>query len=217
MPSPFPILCLVWAVRLVSAQYNITVTDQSPLISYTPPLMGSGNSSSGSWNVTYSLSPWSGYQEEQTNVGQGISVHWTEVSRASASLSFSGNAIYAMGQIAGPGGPAQPPTEGGDGTVQLQIDSQTFSSSSVNGYLAAAENLGPGWHTALLYYTGSGTMVFQGFVVTLDIGSVDVYGTWKPADQSTEGQSRIPPCHFLALKVLNPSTRTSNCLSEIGR
>lgn len=71
---------------------NITVTDNSPTINYTPSRSGD---SSQTWNVSYTGNDWS--TTTPGNLSQGTSQHLSYYVGATALFSFKGTAIYIAG------------------------------------------------------------------------------------------------------------------------
>ena len=138
--------------------YNVSITDQSPLISYSPATIGDGTTS---WNISYTGSPWTSFQTGQYNEGVGQSYHWTEAALAYASFSFTGSAVYAMGNSTS--GVAYFVVDGVDGTAM----------GNTTGILAAAEGLEMGLHKVQFSWKGGlGRVNLTGFTFTVGIGSL---------------------------------------------
>ena len=139
-----------------SQPYNISITDQSPLISYSPSTIGDGVT--GSWNISYSASPWTSFDAGQYNEGLGQSSHWTTSTPAYASFSFVGTAVYAFGNQT-------------DGNSYFVIDGVTAETNiNATGLLAKAEGLSEGLHNAQLSWKGAGGINVTGFTMTVGVG-----------------------------------------------
>jgi hypothetical protein len=78
--------------------FELTISDQSPLVSYTP-------AGPGGWNSTFSKSAWGSYTQGQA--GRGVSRHWVNttswepVARPAISIGMSASDIIIMGDVNG--------------------------------------------------------------------------------------------------------------------
>ena len=164
--------CCAFLALLQPAQalLNISVTDQSPMIIYnSPSSVNHTYSGNSSWIVQYTGTQQSAWDPNQLKAGAGTSSHWTEAPQAVISINFSGDGIYAWGNITTIGG-GYDPSEGGSGGSYMTVNGQTYASNDTNGCLGYATGLGQGWHTATLEYKGSGRITFTGFTLSLDLG-----------------------------------------------
>jgi len=88
---------LASSVVLVSATLtNITVTDNSPTINYSPSRSGD---SAQTWNVSYTGNDWS--TTSLGSLSQGTSQHGTYYIGATATFGFRGTGIYINGSATG--------------------------------------------------------------------------------------------------------------------
>lgn len=158
------LLLIASFLTLVTAKlqpYPISLTSQSPSITYTPSVLGA----SSGWNVSYSQSPWSSFNSGQTNLGKGASSHWTNYSGAVISFSFVGTGFTAYGDTSG------------NMTSILQLDGSTITTvqnkvMSTRPTLASATNLQEGYHTVSLTTKGIGGVEFDGVDLVLGSGAV---------------------------------------------
>lgn len=107
------------AVYVSATLSNLTVTDQSPTISYSPSRWGD---SAETWNVSYTGNDWSTFSPG--NLSQGTSSHYTTHIGATATFGFKGPAVYVLGT-----GPA------GDYTVTVGGE-DVSESGGIGGVLA---------------------------------------------------------------------------------
>jgi hypothetical protein len=84
----------------MALSYNWSITDQSPLITYTPLSLGNETTIWNSWNSSYSLTPWnvSELSDYTSLVGKGQSSHTSTAAQASAKIGFAGTAVYVWGE-----------------------------------------------------------------------------------------------------------------------
>lgn len=149
----------IWCSSTALAQqsYNWSITDQSPLITYYPTLAGVGEDT---WNSSYSDSPFYGADADfLSQVGKGQSSHLTEFSGATATVSFSGTAVYVWGtafQL----------------SALIYIDgiSRSFSSGD-DGVIGAVEGLSDGSHEVQVLARGLSWVKLTGFTFTSTVPS----------------------------------------------
>jgi hypothetical protein len=161
LPVLFLVASLLSLAEAARQPYPISLSDQSPSITYTPSVLGA----SSGWNVSYSQSPWSSFNSGQTNLGKGASSHWTNYSGAVISFSFVGTGFTAYGDTSG------------NMTSILQLDGSTISTvqnkvMSTRPTLASATNLQEGYHTVSLTTKGTGGVEFDGVDLVLGSGAV---------------------------------------------
>jgi hypothetical protein len=85
-----------FVVSVSATLTNITVTDNSPTIKYTPSRSGD---SALTWNVSYTGNDWS--TTSPGNLSQGTSQHFTSYIGATATFGFRGTGIYIDGSATG--------------------------------------------------------------------------------------------------------------------
>ncbi|KAF7302161.1 hypothetical protein MIND_00783000 [Mycena indigotica] len=78
----------------MSASWNFTVDDTSPLLTYTPYADGSGSGLANGWIPWYTEN---GFLSAPGEGGAGDSYHLTSLSGASVNLKFFGTAVYLYG------------------------------------------------------------------------------------------------------------------------
>ncbi|WVQ66504.1 uncharacterized protein L199_004685 [Kwoniella botswanensis] len=130
--------------------YNITVSDQSPTISYSPSRSGPADQS---WNVTYSDSNWSDYVNQ--TIGQGVSSHYTTYIGANASLGWWGSAVYLW-------------AEAGDSDIEVKVDGNTTAKKIDGGWYV--DKLSESWHRLRVRVIGNGGVRITGVTFTTVIG-----------------------------------------------
>lgn len=152
------------SAQATNKDFNISIVDNDPQITYTPvvpqaPANGSTGLAVNTWNVTFTDVPWSSWVESR--VGRGTGYHTTAKKGANAAVSWYGTAVYFFGY-----------TEEG-GTVGLQVDggSPSNPAPASEGLLAGATGLQLGYHTAVLTFTGSSGAVY--------ISNVDMTSTMQ--------------------------------------
>lgn len=160
---------------------NITISDQSPTIFYSPPQSGLENEP---WNVTYSESTWANYTGGA--VGNGESAHFSTTPGTSASFGFKGTAVYVSGSANG-------------ADVDVKIDGQDADTGGSEGYLGWKNNLEDKWRTVRVNVTGSGGVNLTGITFTVDIGGQgwlrsNYYHVSDQADCVVEQSYRMPAC-----------------------
>lgn len=150
------IVTLFSILPLVTATLrNITITDQSPTIFYTPSKAGPA---SETWNITYSESDSSAWTPGA--VGNGYSSHITTFESASLSFGFKGTAIYVQG------------TETNDGSSVMTVGSQLADKvGGRDGLVAYKTGLEDKWWPVKLNVTGTGSVAITSIIFTVNIGS----------------------------------------------
>lgn len=148
------IIALFAALPLVAATLrNITITDQSPTIFYSPPRAGPA---SETWNITYSGSNNSAWTPGA--VGNGDSTHYTTFVGASLSFGFKGTAVYVLG------------SETNDGDSVMTIGNNT-ADTGPEGILGYRTGMADKWWPVKLNVTGTGGVNITGIIFTVNIGS----------------------------------------------
>lgn len=142
------------------APYNLTISDQSPTFHYLP--YGDGDINGG-WNVTYSGIPDSIYEfHTSQSIGQGISTHRTAYVGASASIKWTGTAVYLVGA-----------SEGGGSTYTTSIDGGPPLTGAPNleeELLVSYSGLKYGDHTLTLNVVEPALVNISAAVITVGIG-----------------------------------------------
>jgi hypothetical protein len=168
----YGILALAWGASLTAAQIdtpprtgtasNVTISDMSPMIVYTPSSSGPAEST---WNQTWAGISWANYTPkypviEDDNDTMPLSFHTTSFVGATAQLSFLGTAVYFYGYAHG----AFEIEVGGTTTaVEIQSDEVVL--------LAYSEGLDNAMHDTRLILT-SGEISLSAVVVTVEVGGV---------------------------------------------
>lgn len=148
-------LTAIAALPLAAATLrNITVTDQSPMVFYTPSRSGPANET---WNVTYSESDWA--TSGNGAVGNGESTHYTTYIGASISFGFKGTAAYVLGST------------GDASDVAVTVGELQAEKGGSEGFLGWRAGLDNKWWTVRVNVTGNGGVNVTGFMFTVDIGS----------------------------------------------
>lgn len=85
--------------KLFQRPVNVSLTDNSPLLSYSPP---PGDPAADNyvynaslWNATFSDVPWSAWKEGR--LGKGRSAHGTNTSGSQVSITWIGTEVYFLG------------------------------------------------------------------------------------------------------------------------
>lgn len=144
---------------LASAQtpYNITVTDMSPTVAYTPQQQALA---ADGWNGTYSETPWEYYTN--MSLGEGNTLHTTSMVGASAEVSFVGVGVAFYGS--------------GSGQLVLSVDGEgqdvTFDAGQPGSpvQLLASTSVLFGYHNASIKLV-SGSVSLARVVMTTYIGA----------------------------------------------
>ena len=157
MKLSLSLLCLLSLLSSLSLAtsldpYNLSITDNSPTITYLP--YRSGPSETG-WNVTFSQSPL--WLTTTDVIGEGTSQHYTTARSASASIGWVGTAAYVFGSAAA-------------GSVSLMVDGTGNGVSSPQGTVGMVEGLEYGWHNLTLQVIGTGGVSITGMTLTIGLG-----------------------------------------------
>ncbi|OCF38829.1 hypothetical protein I317_07371 [Kwoniella heveanensis CBS 569] len=154
----FVSLCLLFLLFVISPltvsaakePFNVSVSDQSPTISYQPSRSGPADTT---WNVTYTESSWSNYVNQ--TIGQGVSSHYTTHVGANATLGWWGTAVYLWGEAA-------------DQDIQVVVDGQVNAKKADGGWTVTG--LSEGWHRVRVKVVGGGGVRLYGITFTTGIG-----------------------------------------------
>jgi hypothetical protein len=131
-------LFIAYAVTAVlGTPYNITVTDQSPTIKYSPSRYGADPAQT--WNVSYDAQTWSDF--ERGAIRSGTSDHWSVQVGATATFGFKGTAVYIYGGASV-----------GDATVS--VGSEDITQTGGGGYLAWKRGLKDQWWDVVVKVKG---------------------------------------------------------------
>lgn len=143
-------------LRQVSAtERNISISDQSPTVFYSPSKSGLP---SETWNVTYSQSNSSAWIPGA--VGNGDSTHYTTFIGASISFGFRGTGIYISGSA------------GTSGDVRISIgDQEANYGDGGEGFVGWKSGLEDKWWAVKVNVTGNGGVNITGFMFTINIGA----------------------------------------------
>lgn len=141
---------VVLSQAALAAVVNITLTDQARMLTYGP-------STVGVWNTSFSGSPWTQYDPGQFNIGYGTSWSSTSVQGATVSFTFSGVAVYVLGNQT-------------EGSCTIDIDGDTRPSRLVlaNGVLASAQ-VSSGYHDVTVSWGGQADLNLTGFILSVDL------------------------------------------------
>jgi hypothetical protein len=130
---------------------NITILDQSPMITYFPSRSGPD---SQTWNVTYDGTPWSSFYPGA--IANGSSSHRTYYIGATASFGFRGTAVYLMGSGAG---------------YTVTLNGETIPSGGDDGMMASRSGMKDQWWDVVLKVTGLDGVVIESIIFTVEIGN----------------------------------------------
>lgn len=142
---------LAWLGLVKATQTNVTILDQSPLITYYPSRSGIDTQT---WNVSYDGTPWSEFSPGA--IANGSSMHKTYFIGATASFGFKGTAVYILG-------------EGEDYAVTL--NGESVPSGGQSGMLAMRTGMEDKWWDVELKVTGSGGVAIQSVIFTVEVGN----------------------------------------------
>ncbi|WRT69479.1 uncharacterized protein IL334_006465 [Kwoniella shivajii] len=140
---------MITSVQAAKQPFNISVSDQSPTITYYPSRSGPPDQS---WNVTYSDSSWSSYLNQ--TIGQGVSTHYTTHIGANASLGWWGTALYLH-------------ADGNESDAEVKVDNTTAKKVD-DGWML--DGLSQGWHRISLRVIGNAGVGLKGITFTTGIG-----------------------------------------------
>ncbi|KAJ7068497.1 hypothetical protein C8F01DRAFT_1118339 [Mycena amicta] len=149
--------------------FNLTVTDQSPVVLYSPEREGASTSG---WTSNFSPEPSYDPTHTANNLASGVSSHTTTLSGASAQIDFVGTAISIYGQ--GTAGAYSTTLDGGSTVTGSPSGSLLASYGGLNDSVK---------HTILLKATKaqSLTLSYAEFTVRSDIASSSVVNTTQTA------------------------------------
>jgi hypothetical protein len=153
--STVSILVATLASNAVAQQpFNISVSDQSPTITYSPAREGTTPSI---WQVSFDGNP-GPYTPDQ--IPNGPSAHSTDFVGAGVKIGFMGTACYAWGSAV-------------QGGVEMRVagEAPVIAQGSAGGMIAKVEGLPYGWHEAVLRVL-AGQVVLTGFTVTSQAGEL---------------------------------------------
>lgn len=143
------------------APFNLTIPDQSPTFRYSPYSDGDIN---GGWNVTYTgISDSSYVVHTSQSIGQGISTHRTSFVGASASIEWTGTAVYLIGS-----------SQGGGSAYTTSVDDSTALPGQPNSdqhLLASYTGLNYGDHTLTLDVVEPSLINLSAAIITVGIGA----------------------------------------------
>jgi len=146
--------------HLTGKQANVTVTDMSPMMIYSPSSSGPMDSA---WNQTWTNASWGQYTplwpvDRLDDGTMPVSAHTTRFMGASASISFMGTAVYFYGMAQGSFS-----LEAGGQTTEVKLESTT------TGLLASATGLANVAQEAKITLL-SGEITINHVVVTVEVG-----------------------------------------------
>jgi len=133
--------------------YNITVSDQSPTIKYTPSRHGDP---AQTWNVTYLDGDWSDF--EPGAIREEASIHYPYFIGATATFGCKGTAIYV-------GGSAE------EGEVSISVGGEDISNTKGGEYLALKSGMKDQWWDVIVKVKGSTGVNLNGVTCTINLGN----------------------------------------------
>ena len=152
------VLALTSTIASVSATLtNISVTDNSPTIKYSPS--GSGDSTQ-TWNISYTGNDWS--TTSPGNLSVGSSQHLTYYVGATATFGFRGTAIYINGSTSG---------EDAEVTVGGEV-------ITPKGLPAYKDGMKDQWWDVVVTVKGNQGVSLYGLIFTVDIGNDGCVYAW---------------------------------------
>ncbi|WWC73475.1 uncharacterized protein I206_107445 [Kwoniella pini CBS 10737] len=181
-------------IKAAKQPYNITVSDQSPTITYSPSRSGPSDQT---WNVTYTESSWSSYLNQ--TIGEGISAHYTTHIGANASLGWWGTAAYLW-------------ADANENDAQVTIDGTQIAKKIFNGWML--DNLEEGWHRIKLSVTGNGGVNLKGITFTTGIGEKGAQ-TSNSTVQAILSQSQIDALFHASTGEWNPATQVGGAGNQV--
>ncbi|KDR71270.1 hypothetical protein GALMADRAFT_75145 [Galerina marginata CBS 339.88] len=144
-----------------NSPYNITITNDSPVVSYSP--YRDGPSVTG-WNLTCAGSLDSAWFRPSFCIGP--SSHRSSFVGGTLTINFEGTAIYLYGSAT-------------SGSYTISIDGQinpSFASDASSGLLGAGVEMPFGKHSLVLSITQSSTVSFSQAILTVEVGRGDRFG-----------------------------------------
>jgi hypothetical protein len=140
--------CLVASVSATLT--NISVTDNSPTIKYTPSRSGD---SYQTWNVSYTGNDWS--TTSFGNISQGTSQHLTYYIGATATFGFRGTGIYINGSATGD-------------DAEVTVGGEVITP---RGLPASKEGMKDQWWDVVVKVNGNRGVFLYGITCTVDVGN----------------------------------------------
>jgi hypothetical protein len=137
---------------------NISVTDNSPTIKYTPSRSGD---SYQTWNVSYTGNAWS--TTSFGNISQGTSQHLTYYIGATATFGFRGTAIYINGSATGD-------------DAEVTVGGEVITP---RGLPASKEGMKDQWWDVVVKVNGNRGVSLYGITFTVDIGNDGRVLKWR--------------------------------------
>lgn len=132
-------------------EHNFTISDMSPMLTYTNP---------GAWNASWTQSNWSTWVSNDTRFGNGDSMHTATEVGSSVTLSFVGTGVEFFGSA--------------DGGVSLTVDTGSATTNTlsqvVNTSLAGVRGLDYAYHTVKLALASGSALTLKNVVITTAIG-----------------------------------------------
>ena len=141
---------------------NITVTNQSPTIKYTPSRHGDPEQT---WNVTYGHLNWSDF--EPGAIRGGPSVHSTYFIGATATFGCKGTAFYVLGS-------AQ------KRELSVTVGGEDISNTKDRNYLAWKSGMKDQWWDVVVKVKGSTGVNLYGFTCTINLGNDESVKACRP-------------------------------------
>ena len=146
-----------WNAGIAKAlSYNWSITDQSPLITYTPLVLGDNTTT---WSSSYSLSSGNNYELAgyASLIGEGRSSHTSEAPGATAKIGFAGTAVYVWGE-----------TYQLSAVISVDGVSRGFSPGQT-GVIGSVTNLSNAWHEVQVLVRGLAGVQIYGFTFTSEL------------------------------------------------
>ena len=138
----------------LATPFNITATDQSPTIKYTPSRHGDP---AQTWNVTYG-DDWEWSIFEPGALRYGPSVHWTYFIGATATFGCKGTAVYVRGTAP-------------KGEVLITVGGEDISNTREGDYLAWKSGMKDQWWDVVMKVQGPRGVFFNSITCTIDLGN----------------------------------------------
>ena len=136
-------------ITVLGTPFNITVTDQSPTIKYTPSRHGDPEQT---WNVTYYDLGLPGA------IRGGLSVHSTYFIGATATFGFKGTAVYVRGSAE-------------EGAVSITVGGEDISNTKGGDYLAWKSGMKDQWWDVVVKVKGSTGVNLWGVTCSINLGT----------------------------------------------
>lgn len=129
---------------------NITVTDNSPTINYSPSRSGD---SAQTWNVSYTGNDWS--TTSLGSLSQGTSQHGTYYIGATATFGFRGTGIYINGSATG-------------SDAEVTVGGEVITP---RGLPASKEGMKDQWWDVVVKVNGNRGVFIYGITFTVNVGN----------------------------------------------